>query len=198
MPPKADTKALPEADSPEPKKKRGKKLFIILFILLLTLGGAGAGGYWWLYLRQPGEPTAEGEASTPGAETQEQATNSANSGAKQEGTKIERQSGLPRNSPGGIVVPLPPVRVNLADPAGRRYLDIESEVEISENMTAELQKNSARVRDAIILLLASKTYEQVATPDGKVILKGEMAARINQILGSARVVQIYFTKFVVE
>ena len=54
------------------------------------------------------------------------------------------------------------------------------------------------MRDAIIMLLAGKSYRDVATPDGKVLLKGEVAARLNQILGAQRIIRVYFTDFVVE
>ena len=59
--------------------------------------------------------------------------------------------------------------------------------------TAKLQQQAPRVRDAIIMLLAGKSYGDVATPDGKVLLKGEVAARLNQILGAQRVIRVYFS-----
>jgi len=48
------------------------------------------------------------------------------------------------------------------------------------------------------MLLAGKSYGDVSSPDGKVMLKAEVAARLNQILGAQRVIRIYFTDFVVE
>ncbi len=193
--------ALPagEDDKKQKKSSRGKRI-IILLIVLLTLGAVGGGGYWWLYMRGPAAPeTADAPAKT------EQAANEANAsdGKKdapqqnaQGGVRIERQSDLPRS--GGIVVPLPSITVNLADPAGRRYLKIGMEVELNEDVTAQLQQQAPRVRDAIIMLLAGKSYGDVATPDGKVLHKGEVAARLNQILGAQRVIRVYFTDFVVQ
>lgn len=193
--------ALPagEDDKKQKKSSRGKRI-IILLIVLLTLAAVGGGGYWWLYMRGPAAPgTADAPAKT------EQAANEANApdGKKeasqqnaQGGVRIERQSDLPRS--GGIVVPLPSITVNLADPAGRRYLKIGMEVELNEDVTAQLQQQAPRVRDAIIMLLAGKSYGDVATPDGKVLLKGEVAARLNQILGAQRVIRVYFTDFVVQ
>ena len=58
--------------------------------------------------------------------------------------------------------------------------------------------------------ILNKTIEQVrkqygvaggiliAIKDGKVLLKAEVAARLNQILGAQRVIRVYFTDFVVE
>ncbi|MDO5484522.1 MAG: flagellar basal body-associated FliL family protein, partial [Desulfovibrionaceae bacterium] len=111
-------------------------------------------------------------------------------------TLIERQSDLPRST--GLVMPLPMITVNLSDPGGRRYLKLGMEVEANADISTELKVQEPRIRDAIIMLLAGKSYGEVASPDGKVMLKAEVAARLNQILGAQRVVRIYFTDFVVE
>ncbi len=193
--------ALPagEDDKKQKKSSRGKRI-IILLIVLLTLGAVGGGGYWWLYMRGPASPdTANATAKAEQAASEANAPDGKKDAQQQNaqgGVRIERQSDLPRS--GGIVVPLPSITVNLADPAGRRYLKIGMEVELNEDVTAQLQQQAPRVRDAIIMLLAGKSYGDVATPDGKVLLKGEVAARLNQILGAQRVIRVYFTDFVVQ
>ena len=65
-------------------------------------------------------------------------------------------------------------------------------------MGKALENNNARIRDAIIMLLAGRTVADLTSPDGKIMLKAEVAARLNQILGAQRVVRVYFTDFVVE
>ncbi|WP_291440254.1 flagellar basal body-associated FliL family protein [Desulfovibrio sp.] len=205
-----DAPALPEGQAENPKKKsRLKRIVIILAILLMTLSGAGLGGYWWLYLRTPANGAAVSSPEATGGDRP--AERGAASGARQDGhaaglpggqpasgtdVRIERQSDLPRS--GGMVLPLPPVTVNLADPSGRRYLKMGMEVEVNADVSAALQANNARIRDAIIMLLAGKSYADIASPDGKVLLKAEVAARLNQILGAQRVVRVFFTDFVVE
>ena len=206
-----DAPALPEGQAESPKKKtRLKRNVIILAILLMTLSGAGLGGYWWLYLRTPANgaaassPEAAGgdrpvESGAPsGAASGGHAAAGLPGGQPAPGTdvRIERQSDLPRS--GGMVLPLPPVTVNLADPSGRRYLKMGMEVEVNADVSAALLANNARIRDAIIMLLAGKSYADIASPDGKVLLKAEVAARLNQILGAQRVVRVFFTDFVVE
>lgn len=210
-----ETPALPEGQAESPKKKsRVKRLVIILAILLMTLSGAGLGGYWWLYLRTPSTNAASpatDAAGTPLAAGQLSGSGTAGGQAGQAGqggqgtsgqtgaagdARIERQSDLPRS--GGMVLPLPSITVNLSDPAGRRYLKMSMEVEVNADVSAALQANNARIRDAIIMLLAGKNYADIASPDGKVLLKAEVAARLNQILGAQRVIRVYFTDFVVE
>ena len=208
--------ALPEGTVEVPKKKsRVKRIVIILAILLMTLSGAGIGGYWWLYLRTPssssgapasdaagasavaGQPAGSSQAGGQGGQGGLSAQGqSGGQGAGGGDGRIERQSDLPRS--GGMVLPLPSITVNLSDPTGRRYLKMGMEVEVNADVSAALQANNARIRDAIIMLLAGKNYADISTPDGKVLLKAEVAARLNQILGAQRVIRVYFTDFVVE
>ena len=210
-----EAKALPEGQAENPKKpSKVKRIVIILAILLITLSGAGIGGYWWFFIRTPSaassapQDAAAGEAAGKSAAGQPGAGGAAGaggghgaaSGASGAGGagdgRIERQSDLPRS--GGQVLPLPPITVNISDPSGRRYLKLGMEVEVNADVSAALQANSPRIRDAIIMLLAGKTFSDISSPDGKVLLKAEVAARLNQILGAQRVIRVYFTDFVVE
>ena len=219
-----EAKALPEGQAENPKKpSKAKRIVIILAILLITLSGAGIGAYWWFFLRTPsaatsapqnataGEAADKGVAGQPGSGGAGGAGGSGGghggaSGAGGAGgaggsggagdARIERQSDLPRSS--GQVLPLPPITVNISDPSGRRYLKLGMEVEVNADVSAALQANSPRIRDAIIMLLAGKTFSDISSPDGKVLLKAEVAARLNQILGAQRVIRVYFTDFVVE
>ena len=219
-----EAKALPEGQAENPKKpSKAKRIVIILAILLMTLSGAGIGAYWWFFLRTPsaassaaqtapaGEAAGKGVAGQPGSGGSGGAGGSGGghggaSGAGGAGgaggsggagdARIERQSDLPRS--GGQVLPLPPITVNISDPSGRRYLKLGMEVEVNADVSAALQANSPRIRDAIIMLLAGKTFNDISSPDGKVLLKAEVAARLNQILGAQRVIRVYFTDFFVE
>lgn len=210
-----ESKALPEGQAENPKKgSKVKRIVIILAILLITLSGAGIGGYWWFFIRTPSSASsapaeaASADAAGKGAAGQTGAGGSggANGGASGHAGaggsggagdgRIERQGDLPRSS--GQVLPLPPITVNISDPSGRRYLKLGMEVEVNADVAAALQANNPRIRDAIIMLLAGKTFNDISTPDGKVLLKAEVAARLNQILGAQRVIRVYFTDFVVE
>ena len=213
-----EAKALPEGQAENPKKpSKVKRIVIILAILLITLSGAGIGAYWWFFLRTPSAASSAprdapaGEAACKGAAGQPGAAGAGGSGGGHGGAagagatggaggagdaRIERQSDLPRSS--GQVLPLPPITVNISDPSGRRYLKLGMEVEVNADVSAALQANSPRIRDAIIMLLAGKTFNDISSPDGKVLLKAEVAARLNQILGAQRVIRVYFTDFVVE
>jgi len=166
-----------DATEAEPKgsAKRFPKKWIIIGAVVLVLG---AGGYAaWNFLlaeRSPGEPntqTAETEQSTAQA-------------------KDERF---------GIICELEPFIVNLLDKEGRRYLKttIEFEVE-NEDIKKELSRRTPQLRDAILMLLTSKSFEDISKPEGKLRLKTEIIIRINQILPRTGIRTLYFTEFVVQ
>ena len=61
-----------------------------------------------------------------------------------------------------------------------------------------LEANKAKVRDALLLLLSSKTSQDLATLEGKILLRKEIVDRLNQALGQAKVARVYFTDFVIQ
>lgn len=209
MPPK-ELPAPSSEEAQSPKKRSKFKFFMLIGSLLLLLGAGGGGGYWWLFMRpdapglagimgmfksepavpEPGQGSASGDASS--------ASSGASSGSSKSAAEAEGQS--PRRSQALLrPVPLPEITVNLADPPGDRYLKIAMEVEVSaQDAERELQNQTARVRDAIILLLSSKTVRELTSAEGKVLLKNEVASRLNQILGAPRIVRVFFTNFVIQ
>lgn len=209
--------SLPPGDGTAPPRKRSRiKLFVILGSILLVFGTA-AGATYWLFFKEvkfsdiigmvmssSSEDGTSGSASGGGSTSgSAEGQNAGTSGNPNTGGGNEKVKDAPPPVPGskGVPrpVPLPELTVNLADPSGTRYLKIGMEVELtSPEVAQELQAQNARVRDAIILLLSSKTVAQLATPEGKVLLKNEVAARLNQILGAPRIVRIFFTNFVFQ
>ena len=203
---KKKAQALPEAEenAAPPKKSKKKLIIIIVVLLLLTIVGAGAGGYWWFFIHKPGEPIfaseqakTEEHAGTPAADEEKKKaeTQEKKEGHDAQGT-VQKPRELPRGK--GVVVPLPLITVNIFENGGHRYLKLGMEVEASRDISKELKDNEARVRDAVIMLLAGKSYAEIASPDGKVMLKVEVMNRLNQIIGEQRVTRVYFTDFVVQ
>ena len=196
MPPKELPKA--EGEEQKPKKRSRFKIIMLLGSVLLVLGAGGGAGYWWLFMR----PDATGFAGLFGSSEAEKAPPAAaqTPEASAQGGKTASTAST-STSPRALFkpVPLPTLTVNLADGSGNRYLKIGMEVEVSaQDAVQELQNQNARVRDAIILLLSSKTVAELTSAEGKVLLKNEVVARLNQILGAPRVVRMYFTDFVIQ
>lgn len=99
----------------------------------------------------------------------------------------------------GVIYEMEPFIVNLLSREGKRYLKttIEFEVE-NEDIKNELTQRTPQLRDAILLLLTSKSFEDINRPEGKLRLKNELLVRIHQILPGAGIRMLYFTEFVVQ
>ncbi|GAB6060760.1 flagellar basal body-associated FliL family protein [Desulfonatronum parangueonense] len=164
-----------EVESAGEEKKGGKLKWVILMFILLLLAGGGAAAYWFFM--------------GPGAEPREES----------EQAQARDARSTPRTEFVPEIVSLQPFIVNLADPLGRRFLRMSLSVEVLNNsVVSDLQRADSRVRDAIILLLSGKTFSDLASMEGKIILKNEIMDRLNQILGSGRVTNVYLTEFVIQ
>lgn len=99
----------------------------------------------------------------------------------------------------GPTRPMETFIVNLADPSGRRYLKVKMDLELNhEKLTTEVDKRLPQLRDAILTTLCSKTFEDIAGQEGKMQLRAEMMAMINQYLTTGKITNIYFTEFIVQ
>ena len=186
----------------KPKRSKLKIIFIILVLIFLMIGGALA--FWWFQIRQPGDSLLPGTPNMPMAGSPQAGSPAAGSSpqagqAPQSAQPAQNQPVTDMPRPATSMATLPSVMVNLADAAGDRYIRVGMEVEVSTpDAVRELDALAPKVRDAIIILLSGKTYTALSSAEGKMALKNEVAARLNQILGTPRVVRIYFTEFVVQ
>jgi len=98
-----------------------------------------------------------------------------------------------------IVYPLDPFTVNLADPAGNRYLRIRLALDLSSlELETEVARKIPQLKDALLLLLSSKSFAEISSMEGKLKMKSQILHRVNQILTSGPVTTIYFTEFVIQ
>jgi flagellar protein FliL len=89
--------------------------------------------------------------------------------------------------------------VNLSDPGGKRYLKVTMKVVLSDALTMkELTARGHELRDAILMLLSSKKFDDIATLAGKTTLKHEAIAQLNRRLTKGLVEEVYFTEFLVQ
>ncbi len=182
-------------DGEAPKKSK-KKLIIILGIsvlLLAVLGGGGFFGYkWWM-----GKKAAAGgdNATEQKAEAGAHGEKKAEGGAEGE-KKGEKGAAAVEASE---LVSIPPFLVNLADPQGRRYLKLALDIEVKDKIAADqLNKNMPKVKDSLLLLLSSKTYEDLASLENKILLKKEIVERLTLVLGEQKVLRVYITEIVIQ
>lgn len=91
--------------------------------------------------------------------------------------------------------------VNLAGSGG--MLQIEFQAELADGGHAQVLKAyMPKIRSALIMLLSSKTSEELATPEGKAKLKNQIRQVINESVSdsglSAPVTGVVFTSFIVQ
>jgi len=63
---------------------------------------------------------------------------------------------------------------------------------------AELEGQLAAIRDAILVVLTTKTLQEVQDVQGKNQLREEILAAISKIVAQGKVSKVYFTDFVVQ
>jgi flagellar FliL protein len=159
------------AAAPEaPAKKSRKGLMIILVVVLLLLAGGGGGAYWFLF-------RGHGEAEAAEAEPE------------------------PPPAPTGIV-PLEPFVVNLADPSGTRFVRVTMSLVVADEAIAkEIEEEKvvhARIRSAILELLALKQSSELVTPEGKTELKKAIAESVAHAAHELKVEDVLFSEFIVQ
>ena len=99
----------------------------------------------------------------------------------------------------GQTFDLDPFVVNLNEPGGKRYLKAKIGLEfIREEIRVEMAARVPQLRDIILLYLSSKTLEEIQSVDGKIELKNALITRVNQVLKTGKVRNIYFTQFVIQ
>lgn len=162
-----------QSASPSPPAPK-KRLPLILSATLVLLGGAGAVAFL--------SRGAESAAGAPG----EPGTDAAELG--------------PPGEPG--VLALEPFVLNLADPEGDRYLRLTLRVvldraEVAVEAAGDLLEES-RLRDLVLNVLCVKSAHEITSFEGKEALRAELRRALAPRFSKARVLDVYFTEFLIQ
>lgn len=99
----------------------------------------------------------------------------------------------------GVMFPAWSLVINLADANVPRFLKVSFTFELDRAITvAEMQEKEPIIKDAIIGLISSKTMADMRGYEAQLILKEEIISRLNAILETGRVINVYFTEFIVQ
>jgi flagellar FliL protein len=169
-----------EAKTEEAPKSKKKLIIIIVAVLVVVLIAGGVGGYLFL---------SKGKH-----------------GGKSEGKKAETKTEKPEKGEkggevkeGGPMMPLEPFVVNLSDTEQTRYLKVIIQLELpTEELNAEVTSKIPQIRDEIIMLLSSKSYDDLSTAPGKRSLKRAILDSVNRYLTTGKVSNVYFSDFVIQ
>ncbi len=97
------------------------------------------------------------------------------------------------------VFTLEPFIVNIYDGQELRYLKVKVELEMSNAaVKPELDGRLAAIRDAILVVLTTKTLQEIQDAQGKNQLREEILTAISKIVAQGKVSKVYFTDFVVQ
>lgn len=169
---KSDKKTTDESDAEGGRSK--KKLIIIIaaaVVLLLIIGGAA------FFFLKPA-PVEEDEVD-PGLDVPV--------------PEITQSTEI------GPMLPITEFIVNIISEEDRHYVKASLTLELNRLETLdEATKRMPQIRDAILLLVGNKTFEELQDLQGKKQLKAELISKINSFLQGGKVKAIYFTDFVVQ
>ena len=108
--------------------------------------------------------------------------------------------GATRGAQGKVTVPLgDKVLVNVAGTAGTRYLVAKiALVGKKADLKLKVEENDPQLRDSAASILAIKTIGDLEKPGMRNIIRAELIAAFNDILGKEFVTDIYLTEFAVQ
>lgn len=199
---------LDEEEEGEGKKKGklpklSKKMMIIALGAVIILGGGGFFGYKKFMAKpEPSEVVEEAENGLVAAEEEITQEVAQDLGEEITDDVVAGGAGTGEGAAGegaSIVYPLDPFTVNLADPVGNRYLRIRLALDLSSlELEAEVARKIPQLKDALLLLLSSKSFAEINSMEGKLKMKSQILHRVNQIITSGPVTTVYFTEFVIQ
>ena len=173
-----------QAVDPKDAPKKNQKMIIIigaaaLAVILVVVGVlVFAGG---------GKGEKKGKPAEAAAE------------AKSEGGGHGGEKGGEKGAVAATVYPLEPFIVNIYDGQDLRYLILKVEFEMaSPGVKGELEAKQAPLRDAILVLLTTKTLHDIQDLQGKNQLREEILTAVGKIIAPGKVTKAYFTDFVVQ
>jgi flagellar FliL protein len=172
-----------EQEEQEVKEKKGKKFplkLLIIIVSVLVVGVLLAFGGFFVYNSMKSEAGDKEAVATAESDVD-----------------TEEEKGEEKNT---FYQSLDTFYVNLGDKGETRYLKITISLELSEKSDKKyLDKLMPKVKDDILILLSSKTIEEISPAKGKMLLKNQIKTRINLILRPlVKVVNVYFTEFIVQ
>lgn len=97
----------------------------------------------------------------------------------------------------GKTIPMETFLVNLSGNRGNKLLKVNMDLEVEGGkISEEIDKRKPQIRDIIIILLSSKTYTQLSSPEGKEFLREEIRDTVNSFLTSGKIKRVLFTEFI--
>ena len=171
-----------EGQESAPKKKLPLKLIIIIAVVVLV--GGGVAGFFMM-----------GDKSTEDATVSE-------SGEKAEAEESDAEESVALGEAYYFSLD-PPFIVNFSGKSRARFLQVSIEgMTRDATVKEDITKHFPQVRNNLVLLLSSKTHDELNTADGKAKLRKQVLREIQKVLeaetGKEGIEDVYFTSFVMQ
>lgn len=158
-----------------------KKKLIILVSTILTVAIIAGAAFFFFQYKDSDSDLADEEGTEQVAEEKE--------GNEDEKIKEEKKDSYPLDS----------FIVNLADPGGKRYLNIKIVLEFDDkDFAGSLKRREPQIRDKILMILPTKTFKEIQSVEGKNSLRNTIIAELNNIVQEVKITNLYFQEFVVQ
>lgn len=168
-----------EEKKEEPQKGGKKKLIIIIVAALVVLLAAGGGGYYFLVHKPKQEEMKRKQ--------------------EEESKAAALIKPVPEEANIGPMVEIKEFVVNIIGEDTPHYVKASLSLELDKETTLEeVNKRMPQIRDAILLLIGNKTFEELQDIQGKNQVKAELKSKINAFLKTGKINNIYLTDFVVQ
>jgi flagellar protein FliL len=180
-----------QAKAQEAPPKDNKKLFIIIGAAIIAVAILGAAAMFLL--------GGKGDKKAHAQEAKVEAKAEGGHGeAKAEGGG-HGEGGKEGGAVASTIYPLEPFIVNIYDGQEIRYLKLKVEFELANPQAkADLDAKVAPLRDAILILLTTKTMQEIQDLQGKNQLREQILGSVSKIVPPGKVSKVYFTDFVVQ
>ena len=120
---------------------------------------------------------------------------------KSEAGEVAAAEPVIEQTPPGILE-LETFLANINDPNGERYAKLQLRLAIiPKERVADIESDTlmmARMRDRVLTLLTSKTFDELSDPLGKEGFRNEIRMRIAPLIEEGEIREVLFNEFVVQ
>jgi flagellar basal body-associated protein FliL len=196
------------AEEAAPRKKASMTTIIIVVVVAVVMGAAG---FFTGRLSLGGSGGDAGKEVSPvsvknGPGESNRQTGSETGTPTGPGSKGDETIAAPGTGSTRGLLKLDTFTVNLDDPFGRRYIEVELNLVIEKKeLISQILENELlmpKIRHEIFMTISAKSYKDLKGTAGKIALFEEIQMRVNEIIkqeiGIEPVVEVLQTKFLIQ